>query len=171
MTNMFNLAEKFVKLVESDSNPDETIKLAKRENRKMLEKKLRDAKQTYDARRVSLQGKRKIYEDMASVIDKETGEMNEAKKYMQKAYGILQNMDLVDAHEVRIFPNSDDVGFVKNHRIYRLKLDDNGEIELEPFRKKQLPPDDNDLDMAMDDDDGAEQDLLDADELLTSLID
>lgn len=174
MSNIYRLVNDFVSMVEKTSEePLQNIKLAGRENRKMIEKKLQNAKQVYDQRRLSLQGKRKTYEDMASIIDRETTDMNQARDYMRKAYDVLKNMDLVDSNEVRIFPNNDEVGYVKNRRIFRLKIDDEGNVELEPFKKKNLSKDDPDMDMVDEDyaDDSAEEDLLNADELLSSLID
>lgn len=173
--DIYLLANRFSKLVAGEENVSNVsnasnVKIAGRENRRAIEKKLRDAKQVYDTRRLSLQGKRKQYEDMASVIDKETNDMNSARDYMRKAYDILKNMDLVDSNEVRMY--SDDVGYIKKNRIYRLKLDDHGNVELEPFRRKQLPVEDaelgaDDLDAV---DENCAQDLLDADELLSSLV-
>lgn len=108
--SLYTQVDKFWKLVTHSSTAEtsgEMFKFAGRENRKSIEKKLRDSKLVYDARRLSLQGKRKAYEDMAQVIDKENKEMVQARDYMQKAYEIMKNMDLVDSQEVRLYNNKD----------------------------------------------------------------
>lgn len=117
------------------SSSKNLLKSAKRENRKSIEKKLRDAKNVYDVKRISLQDKRKHYEDLACVIDGETKEMKQAKDYIRDAYEILHNMDLLGLNEVKVMDN-DEPGYIQRSRIFRIKKDEDGNLELVPYKNK-----------------------------------
>lgn len=180
MSDIFTLADQFYKLVTADvkSNTGSVVfKLAARETRNSIVKKLMKAKKDYNDARVSLDAKKKLHGEMGKVIDSHTKEMEEARKYMQKAYEVLQNMDLADANEVRYV--GDDVGYVKNKKVFRLEADENGAMVLVPFKRKRKSKDENDHGAEEQANDHNHEDLdlydseeeIDAEALLASLVD
>jgi hypothetical protein len=98
--------------------------------------------------------------DLNKALDSDKKRMQSLRSEVMKAYDVLKNMALVDAHEIRMFNNDDDVGYIKNKRIFRLKVDELGNISMSPYRQKEK----------VDEEEGSE-DNLDADEMFNSLID
>lgn len=134
--NIHLLADKFWKSIEKDgqTEPVQFEKIAGRKNRKQLERDLNYAKNFYAKYKGSLAGHRKASDDLAAIIDKESTELEKAKKDINRCYDVLRNMDLHDIHEIRMI--EDDVGYVRGGRLHR--LEDNN---LVPFRRKQVVDD------------------------------
>lgn len=168
MSDLYSFAEQFLKLVESEGSDEDSdslnVKLAGRQNRKQLQKNLELAKKKYLKFKSSVESNHKISDDLASVIDHDSKEMESARKDVMRAYDVLKNMDLVDSNEVKFMAN-DDVGYVKNKRIYKLEVDDTGNVSLAPFKRKKKVEEEVYED---DDDDTAD---ADADELYATLVD
>lgn len=122
--------EKLLAMVEPD---DQLSKVAARKSRKQLQKDLNDSKDRYNRTRMSLAEKKRLFKELGEQIRAGEAEASSAKKDVLKTYDILKNMDLLDLQEVRMV--GDDVGYVKNHRIYRLE-DKDGDFDLVPWKKK-----------------------------------
>lgn len=157
MKNIYLLADQFDKLVASPQ-----VKVAAgRKNRKQLERDLAYAKKYYSENRAALDQHKRTSEDLMSVIDRKTKEVDSARADIMRAYDALKNMDLHDVQEVRFI--GDDVGYVKKKRLFR--LDDKN--QLVPFKKKK-PEDDFDLELDDDVEDADDNDGTD--DLLASLV-
>ncbi len=115
------------------ASEDELFKTAARKSRKQLQKDLNDAKNHFTNARMDLAQKKKVFRELGESIRSQEEAMGNAKKNVLKTYDILKNMDLMDLNEVRMV--GDDVGYVKNQRIYRLE-DRDGDFELVPWKKK-----------------------------------
>jgi hypothetical protein len=118
---------------EHDSAMVELMKIAARKDKKQLQKDLNQAKDRFNKSRTSLVDKERMFRQLGEEIKAAREDMGSARKEVLKTYDVLKNMDLLDLNEVRMV--GDDVGYVKNQRIYRLE-DRDGELELTPWRKK-----------------------------------
>jgi len=136
-------------------------KTAARKNRKQLEKDLSYAKDFYTKKRNSLNSHKKTYDELTSLIEKENTDVEKTKEEINKIYDVLRNMDLYDISEVRFL--NDDVGYVKNRRIY--KLDKNK--ELVPWKKKDEEEDSSEEASGEEDENLSDDD---ADDLFASLM-
>lgn len=154
MKDILKLAQEYF-----DSSKSQVKLAAGRKNRKQLEKDLAHASDVYRKRRMALDAHQRSARDLAAAIDRETKDVEHHKAEINKVYDVLRNMDIHDIQEVRFV--NDDVGYVKNRRIY--KLDD--KFTLVPWRKKTSPENEEEA-MSVDDMDNSE-----ADDLLASLMD
>lgn len=150
-------------------------KYAKRENRKSIEKKLQDAKKLYDIKRQSLTEKKRHNEILNTEIDRLSADMNAARDYMRTAYDTLSNLDqLSDVNYIRWNDKKEDIGYIKQNRIYRLKNNEDGSVDLEPYNKKNKLS--KDSEGTLEEQDSIEEscdpndDLMDADSLLDSIL-
>ncbi len=155
MKNIYLYADEYFKLVKGNESEIPQIKVAAgRKNRKQLERDLAYAKDCYTKHKASLEAHQAASEDLSSVIDRESKEVERSRKDILSAYDVLRTMDLHDVHEVRFM--NDDVGYVKNKRLFRLE-DDN----LVPFKRKKT---EEEMESDLEADDGI-------DELLATLTD
>lgn len=155
-----DFVDHFQALVTGETEDNSRLKFAGRKNRKQLTKDLQKAKDKYIKLKTSLEEKHLAAKDIASVIDRDSKQMEAAKSDVLKAYDILKNMDLVDSNEVRF--TGKDVGYIKNKRVYRLEVDDTGNVSLQPFKKKKV----DDLEDAEEEED----DTAEADDLYSNLM-
>lgn len=118
---------------EHEAAMSELMKIAARKDKKQLQKDLNAAKDRFNRTRSTLTDKERLFRQLGEEIKADREGMHGARKEVLKTYDVLKNMDLLDLNEVRMV--GDDVGYVKNQRIYRLE-DKDGELELTPWKKK-----------------------------------
>lgn len=136
MSKLYLLANSFLKAVASSDLKTEaagrplSVKVTSgRKNRRQLEKDLAQAKDRYSKTRTSLEAHQRTARDLAAIIERESYEVEKTRADINRAYDVLRNMDLHDVNEIRFI--GDDVGYIKNRRIYRLN-----DSDMVPFKKK-----------------------------------
>ena len=137
MKKLYLFAEQFEQSVKKEAS---IFKFAERASRKDIENNLTKSKRDYNQLKMSVDGKKSAAEKLKEEIIRDSEKLTNARKYLDKAYEVLKNMDLSDCNEVRFI--GDDVGYVKNKRIYAIKVKDN-EIHLVPFKKRNDPDEDD----------------------------
>lgn len=111
---------------------EEFEKLGRNESRKILEKKLQKTKMIYDRNRAELYQKQRLHDELGKQMEVHKEQMASAKDFMEKAYNVLKNMDLVGTDTV-FWNDGVDVGYVKDKKLVRLL--ETGDFE--PFRKRK----------------------------------
>lgn len=165
MSKVLDLADQFLKIVEAKNKSDKSD-LSGRMNRKMLLKKLEEAKVAHSKGKAALNENVQARNKLDEVIQHQTKAVEKARKDVMSCYDVLKNMDLVDSNEVRFMP--DEVCYVMNSRLFVLRKNkETGEQELIPYRKaKSSDAEDKDSEKeeAEEDAEEKEEDKSDADD-------
>jgi hypothetical protein len=168
MSNVYDLAEKFLKAAGDESEGQ--IKLAGRLNKKMISKKLEKDRADYNALRMAVDSREGTVRELNRELEKLRKKMNLSRTEMMRAYDVLKNMDLTNTNEVRM--NGEDVGYVKDKRVYRLETSPEGELNLVPFRRKKVDEEEMESEEDSDelDDSEEKEDEMSAEDMFASLM-
>lgn|SRR5574343_370856 len=156
MNNITKLADQFLQMVERESPLPTKVAAGGRLSKKTISKQLEKDRNNYNTLRLSVEQKEKSLKDLNEALDRDRKDLQSCRTNVLKAYEVLKNMDLVDSNEVKMM--GEDVGYIKNKKMYRLETDKDGNVVLAPFKKKKDEPEEE-----------LEEESFSTDDLLASL--